>query len=98
MSLLNVELFALIFTFYISNLDNSPRVSASASYDSGQTSSDGEIMTPLSASSGPTPFHNGSPAVSPQEWNHLASAGYNPYFPGPDHHSVYNVNVGHVIT
>ncbi|KAF9527516.1 hypothetical protein CPB83DRAFT_907526 [Crepidotus variabilis] len=79
-----------------SGLDNSPRVSTTTSYDSGQTSSDGEIMTPLSASSGPTSFHNGSPAVSPQEWNHLASAGYNPYFPGTDHHGVYNVS--HVIT
>ena len=70
---------------------DSPRVSAAASYESGQTS-DSEIMTPLSASSGPTSFHAGSPDVSPQEWNHIATSGFNPYFPAPDHHSVYNVN------
>lgn len=60
------------------------------SYDSG-TPSD-ELLTPLSASSGPGSFHpTGSPDVSPQEWNNMATAGYNPYFPLPpgDHHTVY---------
>lgn len=74
---------------------DSPRVSVAPSYESGQTS-DSEIMTPLSASSGPTSFHAGSPDVSPQEWNHIATAGFNPYFPAQDHHSVYSV--GHVIS
>ncbi|KAF8956527.1 hypothetical protein BDZ97DRAFT_1907172 [Flammula alnicola] len=62
-----------------------------ASYDSGPPS-DNEIITPLSASSGHASFHTGSPGVSPQEWNHIAAAGFNPYFPSQDHHSVYNVN------
>ncbi|KXN84330.1 Heme-responsive zinc finger transcription factor HAP1 [Leucoagaricus sp. SymC.cos] len=64
-------------------------------YDSN-TPSDNELLTPLSASSGHASFHpgTGSPGVSPQEWNNLAAAGYNPYFPlpatnGADHHSVY---------
>ncbi|KDR83038.1 hypothetical protein GALMADRAFT_1349063 [Galerina marginata CBS 339.88] len=61
------------------------------SYDSGPAS-DSEIMTPLSASSGHASFHTGSPGVSPQEWNHMAAAGFNPYFPAPDHHGVYSVN------
>ncbi|KAF8182290.1 hypothetical protein BJ912DRAFT_595088 [Pholiota molesta] len=60
-------------------------------YDSGPPS-DNEIMTPLSASSGHASFHTGSPGVSPQEWNHMAAAGFNPYFPAPEHHGVYNVN------
>ncbi|KAF8886224.1 hypothetical protein CPB84DRAFT_1685145 [Gymnopilus junonius] len=60
-------------------------------YDSGPAS-DSEIMTPLSASSGHASFHTGSPGVSPQEWNHMAAAGFNPYFPAPEHHGVYNVN------
>ncbi|TFK34761.1 hypothetical protein BDQ12DRAFT_761294 [Crucibulum laeve] len=60
-------------------------------YDSN-TPSDNELLTPLSASSGHTSFHNGSPAVSPQEWNNLAAAGYNPYFPiqPGEHHGVYS--------
>lgn len=58
-------------------------------YDSGPPS-DNEIMTPLSASSGHTSFHTGSPGVSPQEWGHMAAAGFNPYFPAHDHH--YSVN------
>ncbi|KAF9013051.1 hypothetical protein BDQ17DRAFT_1231572 [Cyathus striatus] len=60
-------------------------------YDSN-TPSDGELLTPLSASSGQTSFNTGSPAVSPQEWNNLAASGYNPYFPLPpgEHHGVYN--------
>ncbi|PPR05416.1 hypothetical protein CVT24_008030 [Panaeolus cyanescens] len=66
-----------------------------ASYDSGPAS-DNEIMTPVSASSGHASFHAGSPGVSPQEWGHMASAGYNPYFASQDHHTVYNVN--HVMT
>ncbi|KAF8157922.1 hypothetical protein B0H34DRAFT_435091 [Crassisporium funariophilum] len=66
-----------------------------ASYDSGPPS-DNEIMTPLSASSGHASFHTGSPGVSPQEWNHMAAAGFNPYFPATDHHTVYSVN--HVMT
>ncbi|KAF9046354.1 hypothetical protein BJ165DRAFT_1152129 [Panaeolus papilionaceus] len=65
------------------------------SYDSGPAS-DNEIMTPVSASSGHASFHAGSPGVSPQEWGHMASAGYNPYFASQDHHTVYNVN--HVMT
>ncbi|KAJ8691702.1 hypothetical protein PTI98_011245 [Pleurotus ostreatus] len=58
-------------------------------------------MTPLSASSGHASFHttgsSGSDGVSPQEWNTLAAAGYNPYFPmasGEHHANVYN----HVIS
>ncbi|KAH9480677.1 hypothetical protein JR316_0007277 [Psilocybe cubensis] len=62
-----------------------------SSYDSGPAS-DSEIMTPLSASSGHASFHTGSPGVSPQEWNHMAAAGFNSYFPAPDHHGVYAVN------
>ncbi|PPQ78721.1 hypothetical protein CVT25_010724 [Psilocybe cyanescens] len=62
-----------------------------SSYDSGPAS-DSEIMTPLSASSGHASFHTGSPGVSPQEWNHMAAAGFNSYFPAPDHHGVYTVN------
>lgn len=67
-------------------------------YDSN-TPSDNELLTPLSASSGHASFHagTGSPGVSPQEWNNLAAAGYNPYFPLPpnaDHHTVY----GHVMS
>lgn len=63
-------------------------------YDSN-TPSDNELLTPLSASSGHGSFHpgTGSPGVSPQEWNNLTTAGYNPYFPLPptaDHHTVYN--------
>ncbi|TFK71255.1 hypothetical protein BDN72DRAFT_765278 [Pluteus cervinus] len=43
-----------------------------------------EILSPLSASSGHTSFHtNSSGGVSPQEWNSLAAAGYNSYFPLP---------------
>ncbi|KAF9564147.1 hypothetical protein CPC08DRAFT_760356 [Agrocybe pediades] len=68
-----------------------PGLVAATSYDSGPAS-DSEIMTPLSASSGHASFHTGSPGVSPQEWNHMAAAGYNPYFPAPDHHGVYAVN------
>lgn len=61
------------------------------SYDSGPPS-DNEIVTPLSASSGHASFHTHSPGVSPQEWSHMAAAGFNPYFPATDHHSVYSVN------
>jgi len=52
------------------------------SYDSS-TPTDSEILTPLSASSGPTSFHSGaSPGgVSPQEWTTLNTSGYNSYFP-----------------
>lgn len=62
-------------------------------YDSN-TPSDNELLTPLSASSGHAPFHTstGSPGVASQEWNNLATAGYNPYFSLPangDHHNVY---------
>ncbi|KAJ3574135.1 hypothetical protein NP233_g1963 [Leucocoprinus birnbaumii] len=63
-------------------------------YDSN-TPSDNELLTPLSASSGHASFHTGtgSPGVASQEWNNLATAGYNPYFPLPangDHHNVYS--------
>ena len=51
-------------------------------------------MTPLSASSS-YHGHNSSPAVSPQEWNALATTTYNPYFPN-ESHSVYGS--GHVMT
>ncbi|KAF6747864.1 hypothetical protein DFP72DRAFT_918537, partial [Ephemerocybe angulata] len=59
-------------------------------YDSG-TPSDNELLTPLSASSGGhAPYQNAgsSPGMPPQEWNNMASGGYNPYFPMPpgDHH------------
>ncbi|KAK2463380.1 hypothetical protein APHAL10511_004606 [Amanita phalloides] len=55
-----------------------------------------EIMSPISASSGPTSFHTGSPqAVSPQEWNNLTNGGYNSYFPiSSGEHNIYT----HVIT
>ncbi|RDB14688.1 hypothetical protein Hypma_016431 [Hypsizygus marmoreus] len=54
-----------------------------------------EIMTPLSASSGHNSFHTGSSGgVSPQEWNTLAAAGYNPYFPVHNDQGIYT----HVIT
>lgn len=67
-------------------------------YDSG-TPSDNELLTPLSASSGGhAPYQNAgsSPGMPPQEWNNMASGGYNPYFPMPpgDHHAVYT----HVMT
>jgi len=51
---------------------------------------DREIPTPLSASSGHGSFHTGSSAgVAPQEWNALAAAGYNPYFPVHNDHNLY---------
>ncbi|KAJ8518442.1 hypothetical protein ONZ45_g4490 [Pleurotus djamor] len=81
---------------------NDPTDAAGPSYDNlSSTPTDSEIMTPLSASSGHASFHAtgsaGSGGVSPQEWNTLASAGYNPYFPltsGEHHNHVYS----HVIT
>ncbi|KAF4590259.1 hypothetical protein EYR38_009557 [Pleurotus pulmonarius] len=81
---------------------NDPTDAAGPSYDNlSNTPTDSEIMTPLSASSGHASFHttgsSGSDGVSPQEWNTLAAAGYNPYFPmasGEHHPNVYN----HVIT
>ncbi|PFH51210.1 hypothetical protein AMATHDRAFT_143112 [Amanita thiersii Skay4041] len=52
---------------------------SSHSYESHTPS---EVMSPISVSSGQTSYHTGSPqAVSPQEWNNLTAAGYNPYFP-----------------
>ncbi|XP_006462961.1 hypothetical protein AGABI2DRAFT_194007 [Agaricus bisporus var. bisporus H97] len=78
--------------------DSTPSHSAagqqSQPYDSN-TPSDNELLTPLSTSSGHASFQTGtgSPGVSPQEWNNLAAAGYNPYFPLPpntDHHAVYS--------
>lgn len=51
---------------------------------------DRDITTPLSASSGHGSFHTGSSAgVAPQEWNALAAAGYNPYFPVHTEHNLY---------
>ncbi|KDQ25639.1 hypothetical protein PLEOSDRAFT_1106556 [Pleurotus ostreatus PC15] len=81
---------------------NDPTDAAGPSYDNlSNTPTDSEIMTPLSASSGHASFHttgsSGSDGVSPQEWNTLAAAGYNPYFPmasGEHHANVYN----HVIS
>lgn len=63
------------------------------SYDSRTPS---EIMSPISASSGQTSFHTGSPqAVSPHEWNGMATTGYNPYFPMTSgEHNMYS----HVMT
>lgn len=59
------------------------------------TPPENELLTPLSASSSHASFHTGSPGVSPQEWNNLAAAGYNPYFPlPPGDHAVY----GHVMS
>lgn len=70
-----------------------PTDTGSSPYESNMP--DREIMTPLSASSGHTSFHTGSSGgVSPQEWNALAAAGYNPYFPVQNEHGIYN----HVIT
>lgn len=85
----------------IVELNNTMQVSVGAAgIDGGSgstygsnTPTDPEVMTPLSASSS-YHGHNGSPAVSPQEWNALASAGYNPYFPN-DPHPVYGG--GHVM-
>jgi hypothetical protein len=75
--------------------NDSPGGIVPTSYDSG-TTSDNEIMTPLSASSSHASFHATSPtAVSPQEWSHIATT-LGSYFPGPDHHGVYNVN--HVLS
>lgn len=82
-------------SFWRSSGTDSPGLVGPA-YDSGPPS-DSEIMTPLSASSGHASFHTGSPGVSPQEWTHMAAAGFNPYFPvAPEHHSVYGV--GHVMS
>ncbi|KAI5827389.1 hypothetical protein K523DRAFT_71410 [Schizophyllum commune Tattone D] len=67
--------------------------SSSSPYGSS-TPTDPEVMTPLSASSS-YHGHNSSPAVSPQEWNALATTAYNPYFSN-DSHSVYGS--GHVMT
>ncbi|KAF9465312.1 hypothetical protein BDZ94DRAFT_1254233 [Collybia nuda] len=70
-----------------------PTDAGSSPYESNMP--DREILTPLSASSGHTSFHTGSSGgVSPQEWNTLAAAGYNPYFPVHNEHGIYN----HVIT
>jgi hypothetical protein len=84
-----VSLRALRLIF-LSGGNDSPGL-VGPSYDSGPPS-DNEIVTPLSASSGHAPFHTNSPGVSPQEWNHMAAAGFNPYFPATDHHAVYSVN------
>ncbi|KAF9065178.1 hypothetical protein BDP27DRAFT_1269646 [Rhodocollybia butyracea] len=61
-----------------------------SSYDSN-TPTDSDILTPLSASSGPTSFHPSSPGgVSPHEWTTLNTSGYNPYFPVPSgEHGMY---------
>ncbi|KAG6889498.1 hypothetical protein C0995_000664 [Termitomyces sp. Mi166 len=63
-----------------------------ASYDSGPP--EREILTPLSASSGPPSFHTGSSSgpVSPQEWGNIASTtGYNSYFPPQGEHGFYGL-------
>jgi len=60
-----------------------------AAYDSGPPS-DNEIITPLSASSGPASFHTGTGSPG-HDWGQMAAAGFNPYFPSADH-SVYNVS------
>ncbi|KAJ3926728.1 MAG: hypothetical protein NXY57DRAFT_1111121 [Lentinula lateritia] len=59
-------------------------------YDSN-TPTDSEILTPLSASSGPTSFHSASPGgVSPQEWTTLNNTGYTSYFPvSAGDHGIY---------
>ncbi|KNZ72030.1 Heme-responsive zinc finger transcription factor HAP1 [Termitomyces sp. J132] len=65
-----------------------------ASYDSGP--SDREILTPLSASSGPASYHTGNSSgpVSPQEWGNITSTGgYNPYFPPQGEHGMYTTAV-----
>ncbi|KAF8887160.1 hypothetical protein BD779DRAFT_1441158 [Infundibulicybe gibba] len=63
---------------------NDPRDAAGPVYDSS-TPTESEILTPLSATSSHASFHTGSPGtVSPQEWNALTNAGYNPYFPPGD--------------
>jgi hypothetical protein len=76
------------------NLSGSePTDTGSSPYESNMP--DREILTPLSASSGHNSFHTGSSGgVSPQEWNALAAAGYNPYFPVQNEHGIYN----HVIS
>jgi len=55
------------------------------------TPTESEILTPLSASSGPTSFHPASPGgVSPQEWTTLNTSGYNSYFPvSSGEHGIY---------
>lgn len=75
---------------------NEPSDSARTSYDQNTVTDREEILSPLSASSGHTSFHTGSSeGVSPQEWNTLAAAGYNPYFPmPPGEQGIYT----HVIT
>jgi hypothetical protein len=70
--------------------DGHPSNNGQQAYDSN-TPSDGELLTPLSASSGQTSFNAGSPAVSPQEWNNLS--GYNSYFP-----ITPGYNVNHVMS
>lgn len=77
-------------------------------YISGQDSPDGrasydsapqerEILTPLSASSGPASFHHtgsSSGPVSPHEWGTITSTGnYNPYFPPQGEHGMYTTTV-----
>ncbi|KAJ3746824.1 hypothetical protein DFH05DRAFT_1395403 [Lentinula detonsa] len=61
-----------------------------AAYDSN-TPTDSEILTPLSASSGPSAYHPASPGgVSPQEWTALNNTGYNSYFPvSAGDHGIY---------
>ncbi|KAJ3785549.1 hypothetical protein GGU10DRAFT_268966 [Lentinula aff. detonsa] len=61
-----------------------------AAYDSN-TPTDSEILTPLSASSGPAAYHPASPGgVSPQEWTALNNTGYNSYFPvSAGDHGIY---------
>lgn len=69
-----------------------PADAGAASFENGI--SDREILAPLSPmspSSAHTSFHTGSSeGVSPQEWNSLAAAGYNPYFPIHNDHNMYN--------
>jgi hypothetical protein len=69
-----------------------PADAGAASFENGIP--DREILAPLSPmspSSAHNSFHTGSSeGVSPQEWNALATAGYNPYFPIQPDHNMYN--------
>ncbi|KAH7885479.1 hypothetical protein F5I97DRAFT_1943722 [Phlebopus sp. FC_14] len=58
---------------------NDPDEGSSSPYGTLPTPTDSEVMSSHSSSS--TPFHGSSTGASVSEWNAMASAGYNPYFP-----------------
>ena len=66
------------------------------SYDdlSTSTSTESDILTPLSTSSSHTSFQGSSAGQSPQDWHAMAAAGYSQYYPvAPGDSGIYN-NVG----